>query len=361
MNDGSSERRAIQYDVERPASPLTSTLSSENEEASRSNTTQSVSFASPQRRDSSWIAPSETSTFGDDHGMPRSLSIRSSHGRWSYQPMASIPSFDNGRVLPEQHILQEDFEALAGRQNAIPSHRQNNRPRMPTTRELGNLPVVAQILPPKSREQVENIIIVLHDQGEDEFSLREFADEHLRPRDTACLLLRGVSKIAGKENSYQWESDLDTYLKTIRLILEDVISPLLINKCNFPARKIILFGYGEGASAALATFLAWEKVEFGGVISVGGQLPSYFAQLKNFRSKTAILLLGGTLGRTTPMAKSRIEQSFLHVDSDLIEGKDDALPRGKQLKALRDFFSHRLHEEEWIKPAVITFGEKIRD
>ena len=362
VDDGASERRAILHDVERPASPSLSTLSSEVAETSHSTTTQSQSanFLLPQRHDSSGIASSEADSAGRDHGTPRSQSNRSSHVRWSYQPMMSRSSLEIGRALPEHHPLQEDFEALAERQNAIPSHRRDDRPRMPTTRELRDLPVVASMIPPNSREQVENIIIVLHDKGGDELSLQEFAEFQLRPKDTACLLLRGVSAVAGKENSYQWEHNLDTYLRTSRLILDEVISALLISKCNFPARKIIVFGQGDGAIAALATFLAWERVEFGGVICVGGQLPPYFALPEDFQSKTAVLLLGGTLGMTTPVAKNRIEQSFSYVDSDLMEGKDDSLPRSKQqLKTLRDFFSHRLHEDEWTKPAAITFGKEI--
>jgi predicted esterase len=361
VDEVGSERRAILHDVERPASPSASMLSSEVEEISRSTTTQSQSanVARPQQRDNAGVASSEADSVGRDHGTSRSQSNRSSHGRWSYQPMPSMSSLEISRALPEHHPLQ-DFEALAERQNAIPSHRRDDRPRMPTARELADLPVVASMIPPKPKEQVENIIIVLHDKGGDEFSLRKFASLHLRPKDTACLLLRGVSAVAGKDKSYQWENNLDTYLKTSQLVLDEVISALLISKCNFPARKIILFGQGDGAIAALATYLAWERVEFGGIISVGGQLPPYFALPEDFQSKTAVLLLGGTLGMTTPVAKNRIEQSFSYVDSDLMEGKDDSLPRDEQLETLQDFFSHRLHEEEWTKPAVITFGEEIR-
>lgn len=354
-NEASSEGRPFLHDVERPASPTMSSCSSDNAENSRSTATQSVDFA-PQRQESIGYPVPEADSLARDHGIHRSLPSRSSHVRRSYQPMPSTSSLEIDRALPENHPL-EDFEALRYMQRDIPSHRQNDRPRIPTAGEIGGLPVVANIIPPIVREHVENIIIVLHDRSGNELSLRKFADQHLRPKGTACLLLRGISAVAGKENSYQWEDNLDSFLRTSWLILNEVICALLIMQCNFPARKIILFGQGEGAIAALATFLAWKTVKFGGIICVGGQLPSHLPRFGDSKSETAVLLLGGALGMTTPVAKNGIEQSFSYVDCNLIEGKDDSLPRGNQLDSMRDFFAHRLHEEEWTKPAIITFGE----
>jgi predicted esterase len=296
----------------------------------------------------------EADLLGRDHGTPRSLLNRSRHIRRSYH---SVPFTSSLETLPEHNPLQEDFEALTERQDGMPSYRREDRPRIPTAEELRALPVVANIIPPKARERVENIIIALHDHSGNEFLLQEFAELRLRPKDTTCLLLRGVSAVAGKENSYQWKDNLNTFFTTSQLILGEVISALLISKCNFAARRIIVFGQGEGAMAALATLLTWERVELGGVICVGGQLPSYATLSGDIKSKTAVLLLGGALGMTTPAAKNRIEQNFSYVDCDLLEGKDDVLPRGHQLISLQDFFEHRLHHEEWTKPAIITFGE----
>ena len=102
--------------------------------------------------------------------------------------------------------------------------------------------------------------------------------------------------MAEKENSYQWEDNVDTFLKTSHLILDDVISALLISKCNFPARKIVLFGQGEGAMAALTVSSAWERVEFGGVICVGGQLPSHIAPSRDTRARQQFCFLAVRLG-----------------------------------------------------------------
>ncbi len=356
VDDADSEGRAILPDIVRSASPSTLTWSSENPESSQFNAAPSANSTVAQRQESTGIASSESDSLSHSHDTPRSQSTQSGHVRWSYHRM---PSSSNLEIA--EHHKQEDFETFTDRQDAIPTHRPNDHPRIPTAEELRGLPVAARLIPPKSREGVENIIIVLHDQSGNEHLLQDFADKNLRPRNTACLLLRGVSAVAGKQHSYQWEDNVDTFLKTSKLILEDVISSLLISKCNFPVRKIILFGQGEGAMAALTMVSAWKRVEFGGVICVGGQLPVYIAPSGDDKSKTAVLLLGGSLGLTTPVAMHRIGENFSYVDCDLLEGKADALPRSKQqLKSLRSFFSHRLHEEEWTKPAVITFGEPIR-
>jgi hypothetical protein len=78
--------------------------------------------------------------------------------------------------------------------------------------------------------------------------------------------------------------------------------------------------------------------------------------VREFKSKTPILLLGGSLGMTSPVARNLIEQNFSYVDCNLLEGEGDIMPRGDQLKTLREFFAHRLQHEEWTKPAIITFG-----
>lgn len=349
VEDEGSEGRAILPGVERSASPSTSTRSSENPE-NPFNTTQAATFAAQQRAEST-ITSSESDSLSRSHDTPRSQSNHSVHFRGSSRRMPSILSLNN---------FQEDFETLTDRQDKIPTHNRDHLPRLPTPEQLQALSVTAHLIPPKGNEGVENVIIVLHDHSGNERFLRDFAEKNLHPKNTACLLLRGVSAVAGKDDSYQWEKDDDTFLAASKFILEDVISNLLISHCNIPARKIILFGQGEGAIAALTTFSAWKRVEFGGVICVGGDLNPYVAPSGDTKSKTAVLLLGGELGITTPVAKNRIEQTFSYVDCDLLVGKDDSLPKNRQqLRSLRDFFCHRFHDEEWTKPAVISFGEII--
>ena len=150
VDDEGSERPAILSDVERSASPSLSTWSSENPETNPFNTTQSANSAVPQRREST-VASSESDSLNPSHDTPRSQSNLSGHGRWSYQRIPSLSNLEIGRTLPEYH-LQEDFETLTERQDAIPTHRPNDRPRIPTTEELRTLPVKARMIPPKGRK-----------------------------------------------------------------------------------------------------------------------------------------------------------------------------------------------------------------
>ncbi len=122
-----------------------------------------------------------------------------------------------------------------------------------------------------------------------------------------------------------------------------------------------MFGHGEGGMASLSAVLTWERVEFGGVVCVGGKLHAHAALPREAKSKTPVLLIGGALGITNPVELNRVEQNFFYVDCDLMKGKDDTLPSDtdRRLKAVRDFFAHRLRVEEWAKPAIITFGETV--
>lgn len=145
-------------------------------------------------------------------------------------------------------------------------------------------------------------------------------------------------------------------LSTERLGLE-VITEVLIKTCGFRARDIAIVGHDQGGSAALAVAAACWETKFGGVVSIGGPLPSDFPD--GIESRTHVLLLGGKLGDINPTEGARIQKSFSGT-TDALESYD--LPKeGDDYDdindaELREFLAHQLRREEWTKEAVVTFG-----
>jgi predicted esterase len=137
----------------------------------------------------------------------------------------------------------------------------------------------------------------------------------------------------------------------------NVITDVLIKKCGFRARDIALVGHDEGGSAALAVAAACCDTEFGGVVSIGGILPSDFPNglPQGDRSPTHVLLLGGSLGDVNNREVLRIETAFAATTKAQKVGKWDDFNEIEDAK-LKEFLAHQLWRAEWTKEAVATFG-----
>jgi predicted esterase len=215
---------------------------------------------------------------------------------------------------------------------------------------------------PGEDANISKVILALHDYGQDENSLRNFADQHLREPDTLYILLRGVHSTGDAINSFHWADSADSpngsFIAASRKIL-DLICGVLIRGSNISPSHIVLFGQGQGGMAALSVAASWNKVEFGGVISIGGPIPDHFSLPLSGQPniRTPALVIGGELGGVNATAKSRIKSMIMHVDVHLEGDTTDHLPNSVgEITILQEFLEHRLRKTEWMKPSVLTLG-----
>lgn len=232
---------------------------------------------------------------------------------------------------------------MRGSQGDIP-------PRLPTQADFSP-PISLIISQEEPDEPIEHIIIYLHEIGGDELSLKELEKlaQRLKKRlpRSAYLIIRNVQ-------SYREDSKSPEDEESVKALLTNVINRVLISKCNFTPSNIMLVGRCQGGMTALATAALWYRTEFGGVISIGGSLPSLTRLPPEVKAKTPALILRGT----HPSALQRIKETFVTVDVDTRGGADDTLPATKEdLRPILDFFAHRFHREEWKKQAIVSFGE----
>lgn len=259
------------------------------------------------------------------------------------------------------------FENLRRSQHNLPPT-PDNLPRIPTKADF--LPHISMTIYPDDLndpvdDPVEHIIIYLHQFGGDEKSLGRLARK-LRgklPR-SAYILLRGIEPVSPGHNGYSW-ADLPSqrnegFLNINQSLLVDVIQNGLISRCNFKPKNIMVLGHCQGGMAALATVATWDQVEFGGVISIGGPLPTYVQLPVAVKAKTPALILRAALGDVHPSALQRIRETFENVDSETRPGAHDTIPEKlEELRPILDFFAHRFHREEWNKQAIVSFGEQM--
>lgn len=212
-------------------------------------------------------------------------------------------------------------------------------------------------------EPPDHCIVLLHDAANNETSLIALAKELRQTMPTSVFVtLRGPQRLSPRNNSYHWadpEYGLNEgFLHASKLILGDVIKDSLNAKCYFQPQSIVVVGHCQGGMAALAAVASWGRIEFGGVVSIGGSMPSGTHSDPSNRAKTPALIVGGPIEGTDRKVLQEIMDSFAHVDN--YETTPEATLISPEIsKPILGFLAHRLKKEEWTKQAVISFGRLV--
>jgi predicted esterase len=357
-------------------SPTLSSLPENGVSSLASGQINSTDFARSGRQ----YTDSTTSTSENSFGRN---SNRSSIAPQLSQPL-SLHFNSSEQLLQAKAAIQREsavFEALRSELRAIPSPHQNRSPQMPVDDDLKDIRELREGLSWKiglygqdaSKDTVNNIIVVLHDYGGDHSSVKPMVKKHFADPQTALICLGGIHRLrptSGQVGGLYWtdEPNGNSYHRAVRLILEQVIGKVLIEKCNFPPSNIALLGHGQGGSVSLAIAAVWETTRLGGVITIDGPLPEYMIPSTTPRIPTPVLMVGGRLGALTPQAEQKAKDLFLHVDVDLRPGVDMLsiaqleASNGDfdEIKTAKDFLAHSLRQEEWETQTVLTFGKSVK-
>ena len=212
--------------------------------------------------------------------------------------------------------------------------------------------------PPASQQQPVNILILLHGLGDTNRSFTTLGKQLALP-ETACISLQAPTPLPFDLGGYHWgddihfdsssgQMDVDTgFQKAAKVIKEDVITDVLIGKYGYSPRNILLFGFGHGGMAALAVSIHMEK-ELGGVISIGGPIPS--ACISTRKSKTPVLVLGGSSDTLiTRSAVSGLTTTFETVEYHKWDKKGDSMPGNREeMLPIMKFFARRLRSRNGV-------------
>jgi predicted esterase len=236
-------------------------------------------------------------------------------------------------------------------------------PRLPTKSDFPPS-LTLDIVPPPTGIPA-NILLLFHGIGDTQFSFTSLA-KNLNLPSTACISIRGPNPIpsiftGSDAPAFHWgddvlfdeqkgEIDLDTGFKTSTTILsQDVIRNVLMRKCGYEARDILMLGFGQGGMAALGAIAAVGNAggEFAGVVSIGGKLPSFSSSKSTTsltKNKTPILVLGG--GRSKEITRNAIDklkEVFGDVEYVKWAKNEDSMPRNREeMLPVMKFFARRL-------------------
>ena len=214
---------------------------------------------------------------------------------------------------------------------------------------------------PPSSHQAVNVLILLHGLGDSNQSFTNLGRQLSLP-ETACISLLAPTPLPFEIGGYHWgddivfdqgtgQMDLDTgFKKASRTVTEEVIKNGLIDKCGYRPREILLFGFGQGGMTALAASASMAE-ELGGVISVGGPLPSMASTTSSGtgKSKTPVLIIGGSSNTlVTKSAMTNLKSTFESVQYHKYSRNGDTMPRNREMLPIMQFFARRLQSRRGV-------------
>ncbi|MCJ1475776.1 hypothetical protein MMC13_004440 [Lambiella insularis] len=225
------------------------------------------------------------------------------------------------------------------------------------------------ISPPPASQAPVNVLLLLHGLGDSAVAFTHLAKQLALP-ETACIVLQGPTPLPFDLGGFHWgddivfdqttgQMDFDTgFVKASKTL--SAVTRILIEECKYQSQEILVFGFGQGGMAALAMMTSGTD-ELGGIISIGGPLPSSSTSMSDstMKNRTPVLVLGGSSQTLiTTNALTKLRGAFQFVEYKKWPNKvGDGMPRSRdEMLPIMFFFSHRLRSRRGVPEGSIEIG-----
>ncbi|KAL1958644.1 hypothetical protein VTO42DRAFT_3987 [Malbranchea cinnamomea] len=222
--------------------------------------------------------------------------------------------------------------------------------------------------PPEHAARSTNVLLILHGIGDTIAPFTSFASA-LRLPETTCIALQAPTPLPFGLPGSHWGDDLvfdkstgsldvdPGFSRATKLLVQDVIFSVLVDKLGYRTREILIFGFAQGASVALSAALEVARVarersnsrdaELGGAVAVGGVLPlsAIKEDGRTGKAGTPVLITGGQgpQSAVTEAGVRRTEEAFQHVEVVRWARRGDAMPGNREeMLPIMQFFARRL-------------------
>lgn len=250
-------------------------------------------------------------------------------------------------------------------------------PRLPKVTDIPPHIHLSITAPPPESGPLRSALLLLHGLGDTNAPFTHLASQ-LRLPSTVILSVQAPTPLPAiftdsDAPSFHWgddvlfdsnngDIDLDAgFSKAGKVVWHDVILDVLLRKCGFEARDVMVLGFGQGGMVGLAVAAAVKGSELGGVISIGGRLPSEglilapvslakdaialsSSSISGLKSRTPVLLLGGNRSKeVTQSAVNAVKAQFGDVEYVKWAKNEDSMPKNRdEMLPLMRIFARRL-------------------
>lgn len=240
--------------------------------------------------------------------------------------------------------------------------------RPPTLADFPSDLALDLIPPPTSSPSPTNILLLLHGLGDTHISFASLARRLALP-ETFCLAIRAPSPMPFDIGGFHWGDDivfksdsggmdLQAGFARTTETLARAVQGVLMDKCGYGAREVLVFGFGQGGMAALALAASLE-CELGGVVTVGGTLPEASVSKGGAaKRRTPVLVLGGSSASlVTTSAVRSIKDTFVSVDAVTWQRRGDGMPTSRdEMLPIMKFFARRLRSRAGVPAGAVEFA-----
>jgi len=215
------------------------------------------------------------------------------------------------------------------------------------------------------------VLILLHGLGDSHTPFTNFARSIALP-ETVCISLQGLAPLPFDLGGQHWgddividhaTGDLDVdagFTKSVKIIVENIISTTLIGKYGFKAREVLLFGFGQGGYVALSCGLAM-KEELGGIVSVGGILPSTVSISAKKNNTPIIVCKGMRKSAIKDEDIDKMKQAFNYVEIKEWPKTGDGMPTNREeMLPIMQFFARRLRSVRGVPADAVEISSASR-
>ena len=240
------------------------------------------------------------------------------------------------------------------------------------------------IPPPEGPARSTNILLILHGLGDTISAFTSFASA-LRLPETTCITLQAPTPLPFELGGFHWGDDIifddnspggppdadPGFSRATRLLAQEVVLDVLVDKLGYSAREILIFGFAQGGSVALGAALEIQRLrgesrkdggELGGVVAVGGVLPLSAIKEDGRKGKagTPVLITGGQGAESAvkDAGVRRTKEEFQYVEVVRWAGKrGDGMPQNRdEMLPIMQFFARRLRSRSGVPEGSVEIG-----
>ncbi|PYH80186.1 Phospholipase/Carboxylesterase superfamily [Aspergillus uvarum CBS 121591] len=263
----------------------------------------------------------------------------------------------------------------------------NPSPRAPEQTDFPSHLTVTITHPTSTSEKSPNILLLLHGLGDTAANFTAFA-RALHLPETTILTLQAPQPLPFDLGGYHWgddvtftpagELDMDAgFTRAVRLLVHEVIAGVLVRKCGYQWRDVLVFGLGQGGMVGLevASAAAADSGEdsvlgsptqptgndrwLAGVVSIGAPFP--LSAVKNTttqKNRTPVLVVAGRDSvAVTDSAVRRTKDRFEFVEVHRYARRGDGMPRNRdEMLPVMQFLARRLRSWKGVPEGSVEIS-----